>query len=80
MCADGKGGACGRSANLHVVGLEQTMNALKQELDRLHREKDETSELSKQSITLINTKIVELEQQLKEERESASSQRSLGTL
>jgi hypothetical protein len=62
-----------------VTGLEQTTNALKQEIDRLHREKDETNDLHKQSIALINAKIVELENQLKEERESASSQRSLGT-
>ncbi|ELR13889.1 uncharacterized protein ACA1_364050 [Acanthamoeba castellanii str. Neff] len=63
--------------SLHVTGLEQTTNALKQEIDRLHREKDETNDLHKQSIALINAKIVELENQLKEERESASSQRSL---
>ncbi len=62
-----------------MTGLEQTTNALKQEIDRLHREKDETNDLHKQSIALINVKIVELEDQLKEERESASSQRSLGT-
>jgi hypothetical protein len=62
-----------------VTGLEQTTNALKQEIDRLHREKDETNDLHKQSIALINAKIVELEDQLKEVRESASPQRSLGT-
>jgi hypothetical protein len=56
------------------------MNALKQEIDRLGKEKDETGDLHKQSIALINAKIVELEAQLKEERENASSQRSLGSL
>lgn len=65
-------------ANIHIAAFEQTMNALKQEIDRLNKEKEETTEMHKQSITLINAKILELEGQLKEERENASAQRSTG--
>lgn len=63
-----------------MTGLEQTINALKQEIDRLGKEKEEATDLHKQSMTLINAKILELENQLKEERENASAQRSLGRI
>lgn len=54
------------------------MNALKEEIDRLGKEKEDNDGLHKQSIAHINTKIDELENQLKLERENASTQRSLG--